>query len=223
MGNFLKSVIFDFDGLILDTEWPEVQAWSELYQNLQIDVDPQWWTFSIGRGPDQDPKHPFEFIPRDIRQTLDKNEVIAERWDRRRELVEKEAPLAGVSDLLEALRSSQIRIGLASSSSQNWVKGHLKRLDLIHYFAAIACAEDVKLTKPSPDLYLKALEDLDCQPENGLALEDSPAGCQSALAAGLRVIAVPNRLTSTMQFPPVQEIWSSLSGKQPADLARILQ
>lgn len=223
MEKLLESVIFDFDGLILDTEMAEVRAWNELYDGLNVKIDPNWWTFSIGRGPDQDPVHPFDFIPSSISRELDRTQVIADRNHRRKDLVDQEPPLPGVVELIHSLRNSGVKIAVASSSRHDWVDGHLQRLSLYSLFDAVTCAEDAPFTKPKPDLYLRALERLGASAIRSIAVEDSPAGCTAALAAKMNVIAIPNELTANLEFPPVNATWPSLQGKQPHDLFRILQ
>lgn len=223
MDLWLESVIFDFDGLILDTEIAEVRAWNELYDELNVQIDPDWWTHSIGRGPDQDPTHPFEFIPSPIANRLDRLETIANRNRRRIELVCEEPPMPGVTQLIEELKSNGIKLAVASSSRHEWVDIHLSRLGLFESFDEIVCAEDAKFTKPAPDLYEMAIQKLKTSSSRTVALEDSPAGCTAAIAAKLSVIAVPNPLTKTLTFPAVTARWESLAGKYTFDINRILK
>src|SRR5205085_683086 len=114
---------------------------------------------------------------------------------RYRALVEAQPVLPGVHDTLVAAKRLGLKLGVASSSTRDWVEGHLTRLDLVAQFACIRCAEDVRQTKPNPELYLSALEALGVPPDAAIALEDSPNGIRAAKRAGLFCVAVPNPLT----------------------------
>jgi beta-phosphoglucomutase-like phosphatase (HAD superfamily) len=93
-----------------------------------------------------------------------------------------------------------VRIGLASSSSCDWVQNHLTRLGLIGYFDSLRARDDVVLAKPDPALYLSVVSDLGVPPHQALALEDSPNGIRAAKLAGLYCVAVPNHLTSQLDL-----------------------
>jgi HAD superfamily hydrolase (TIGR01509 family) len=110
-------------------------------------------------------------------------------------LILEQPVLPGVLDYLEGARRLGLRVGLASSSSCEWVLGHLSRLGLLNYFHEIRASEDVKRTKPDPALYLQVLHGLGVPAEQGVALEDSPNGILAAKRAGLFCVAVPNALT----------------------------
>jgi HAD superfamily hydrolase (TIGR01509 family) len=101
----------------------------------------------------------------------------------------------GVQSYLDSARQVGLSIGLASSSPCSWVTGHLDRLGLFHYFDVILAADDVKRAKPDPGLYVNVLNQLGLQPEEAIAIEDSPNGILAARQAGLFCLAVPNPLT----------------------------
>jgi beta-phosphoglucomutase-like phosphatase (HAD superfamily) len=102
-------------------------------------------------------------------------------------------------------------IGLASSSSGNWVKGHLTRLGLLDYFDVLRTREHVALTKPDPALYLAVLDELGVTPNQALALEDSPNGIRAAKRAGMYCVAVPNYLTRQLDLSEADLCLTSLA------------
>jgi HAD superfamily hydrolase (TIGR01509 family) len=111
------------------------------------------------------------------------------------ELVADQKVLPCVLDYVADARRLGLRPGVASSSSRDWVAGHLERMGLLARFDALACRGDVPRTKPDPGLHLRVLEALEVRPEEAIALEDSPNGIAAAKAAGLFCVAVPNDLT----------------------------
>jgi HAD superfamily hydrolase (TIGR01509 family) len=111
-------------------------------------------------------------------------------------------PLAGVREILDELKGRGIPVGLASASLRNWVDATLAGLGLNGAFAASVTASEVERSKPAPDLYLKAAQQLGIAPEDSLAFEDTPSGIASAQAAGM--FAVQVRASSTA-LPPLPQ------------------
>jgi beta-phosphoglucomutase-like phosphatase (HAD superfamily) len=108
--------------------------------------------------------------------------------------------LPGVKDYLDDAKQLGLKLGLASSSSHNWVDGHLSRLGLISYFDCIKCSDDVKDVKPDPELYQSVLDALDLRADEGIVLEDSANGILAAKQAGLFCIVVPNPMTNHLSL-----------------------
>ncbi len=108
--------------------------------------------------------------------------------------------LPGVIEYLVAARQLGLKTAVASSSTRKWVMDHLNRFGIGGHFDAIVCREDVKRTKPDPDLYLTALRRLGVQPDEAIAFEDSTNGIHAAKAAGLFCVAVPNLLTADLDL-----------------------
>jgi len=110
------------------------------------------------------------------------------------ELVAALETMAGVREWIAEAKALGLKLAVASSSRRAWVCGHLDRLRL-EGWDAIVCREDVERAKPAPDLYSRACELVGVAPGEALAIEDSPNGVESAKAAGMCVVAVPNELT----------------------------
>jgi putative hydrolase of the HAD superfamily len=108
--------------------------------------------------------------------------------------------LPGVINIIEETKRFGLQVAIGSSSPHSWVDTHAKRLGIFEYFDRIICADDVPpgRTKPNPDIYLKALEQLNVKNDAAVVFEDSPNGVLAAQRAEIFVVAVPNRLTVKM-------------------------
>ena len=186
------ALVFDFDGLILETETPALQSWSEIYREHGHEVPMEKWHGYLGadRGFE-----PVDYLAALVGEGLDRA-ATQERRDRRKtELIEALDVMEGVRAYIDDARRLGLRLAIASSSSRAWVVGHLERLRIHVFWDAVVTRDDVRRTKPSPDLYVTAVERLGVVPSRAIALEDSPNGIAAAKDAGLRCVAVPNALT----------------------------
>lgn len=194
----IKALIFDFDGLIQDTETNVYQSWQELYRAHGQELPVERYRIIVGTvEPLFEPLAELEkLLGRPLGASDEEREqIIARRRQRERELSFTLPPLPGVVDTLKSARKLGLKIGLASSSSCEWVMSHLQHLGLTEYFDCIKAAEDACCSKPDPALYLEALQSLGVRPEEAIALEDSPYGVLAAKRAGLFCVAVPNMMT----------------------------
>jgi HAD superfamily hydrolase (TIGR01509 family) len=186
------AVIFDFDGLILDTEVPEFQAWAEIYQDYGLSLALADWAVNVGTVNTFDP---HADLSARLGRPLDREEIRRRRRLRRGALLAEQPVRPGVRDYLDAAAARGLKVAVASSSPRARVIGHLDRLGLLNRFVCIRGAEDVPRVKPDPALYQSALAALDVPSTAALALEDSPNGVLAAKRAGLFCVAVPNPLT----------------------------
>lgn len=192
----IRGLIFDFDGLILETEGPVYQSWQELYAAYGSNLPFEQWAKIIGT-------HDLLFdawaeLERQLGRPLNRAELETQRREREMALICAQPPLPGVRDYLGDARRLGLKVAVASSSSRGWVSGHLRRLGLLDNFDVIRTREDVARTKPAPELYLAALEALGLSAQEAVAFEDSPNGILAAKAAGIFCVAVPNALTSRL-------------------------
>jgi HAD superfamily hydrolase (TIGR01509 family) len=204
----IQAIIFDFDGLILDTEVPAFQSWQELYSANGCTLPFSAWSQLIGTM--DSPFDPFDLLEEQMGCTLDRAAVDRQRQSREDALIAMQSPLPGVEDLLASARKRGLKLAVASSSSRDWVSGHLSRLGLLGYFECLRTKDDVAVTKPDPALYLSALDCLGVEPENAMAIEDSPNGVLAAKRAGLFCVAVPNSLTRRMRLDHADLVLESL-------------
>ena len=188
----MRGLIFDFDGLILDTELPAFQTWQEVYHAYGCSLSLSTYAACIGSPGLFDP---HEYLEAQLGRLLDRELI---RWQRRQryiELTDGQSVLPGVKDYIVDAKRLGLRLGLASSSPRDWVVGHLSRFELREYFDCVKCADDVKRIKPDPELYQSVLDALKLRSDEAIALEDSPNGILAAKRAGIFCVAVPNALT----------------------------
>ncbi len=195
----IKALIFDFDGLILDTETPEFETWRELYREFDQDLNIALWGQIVG-GLAASSFRPLPYLESRLGRDLTPLNLSARASERTLARIAALPPLPGVLETLSAAQRLGLRLAVASSSSHRWVDGHLARLGLGHFFETVRCADDVAHTKPEPDLYLSALDALGVSPLEAIAFEDSPNGVTAARRAGLFVVAIPNPITAQLTF-----------------------
>jgi HAD superfamily hydrolase (TIGR01509 family) len=192
----IEAIIFDFDGLILETEGPAYQSWREVYEAFNCQLQFEDWSPIIGADPNDN--DPFIRLEARLGRDVDRTEVGARLLQRKLELVYERPIMPGVLDYLSEARQLGLKIGLASSSSYAWVGSHLSRLGLLDRFDVIRTNDDVKKAKPAPDLFLSALQGLSTTPERAISFEDSYNGILSARSAGIFCVAVPNEMTRSL-------------------------
>ncbi|HEX5417566.1 MAG TPA: HAD-IA family hydrolase [Chloroflexota bacterium] len=210
-----RALIFDFDGLILDTEGPEYQSWCEIYAEHGCELDFDLWATCIGTA---DVLDPYAELERLLGRPIDREGIRVRRRARNQALLDELGPRPGVVAYLEQARERGMMLAVASSSARPWVAGHLERLGLLPVFDALACADEVEMVKPDPALYLLALAKLGRGAAEALALEDSPNGVLAAKRAGLRCVAVPNDLTRRLSLDHADRVLDSLAEVSLADL-----
>jgi len=197
----VRALIFDFDGLILDTETPEYDAWHTVYAEHGCELPLALWVDSIGRGHEQIKFDPYQYLSECSGNPVDIEAVRARKRELFYEQVNRLPPRPGVVDYLDGARTRGLGLAVASSSPHDWVDKFLKQIGLFDRFAAILCGgDDVAQTKPAPDLFLAAVERLGVAPNEAIGFEDSPNGVLSARRAGLYTVAVPNSLTARLEL-----------------------
>jgi HAD superfamily hydrolase (TIGR01509 family) len=191
----MKALLFDFDGLLMDTESPEVEIWREIYAEHGAEFPLETWIARVV-GSTDDNFNPAEHLASLTGQPLD-TVVIRQRARALRLERQSVLPaLPGAEAILSEARRLGLRLAIVSSSPHWWVDGYLDQLKIRELFECVICREDGGRPKPAPDLYLKALERLELPAEECLAFEDSPNGVLAAREAGLRVVGVPNAITA---------------------------
>jgi putative hydrolase of the HAD superfamily len=194
----IKAVIFDFDGTIVDTETLWFQFTKEILKE-KFDLDLPLEVFAKCVGTTDDAL--FQYIENEAQSKIDAHEF--DGWVRLRfhEHQEHIEIRKGVLDKLAEAQKLGLKLGIASSSSREWIVGYLQQFGLKEYFPIILSKEDVEKVKPDPALYVKAAEALGVQPEEALAIEDSANGAQAAISAGLNCVVIPNQVTAYLTFP----------------------
>ena len=202
--------MFDFDGLILDTEEPIYRSWLEVYQAHGEELPFERWIQTVGSSNAAfDPRGHLE---ERLGRALDA-EVLEQRIKRRAELILAQAVLPGVVELVTAARAA------GAGVLGRLAAGHLERLAILHQFDCVRCRDDVPAVKPAPDLYLSVLACLVVPADQAIAIEDSSNGVSAAKAAGMRCVAVPNPITSGLDLSHADLVLPSLTGISPQGLA----
>ena len=205
----IHGLLFDFDGLIVDTEGAAVAAWQELYREHGQELPLDLWVTLIGTiGAPFDPMAHLEEL---VGRPLD-GDVSKRLQERELALGDLEQLRPGVVEYLEEAQGLGLRTAIVSSSSRWWVDRHLERLEREKHWDAILTADnDPSRAKPTPTLYLEALETLKLEPAHAIAFEDSPNGIRAAKAAKIFTVAVPNPITATLDFEDADLVLESLA------------
>jgi beta-phosphoglucomutase-like phosphatase (HAD superfamily) len=217
----LRALIFDFDGLIVDTESPAYHAWQELYHRHGQELPLELWGQVIGTHEVR--FDAMEHLEHLHGEALEREALHADRNLHKTALTDAQPLLPGVRELVEHAGERGIKLGVASSSHHPWVEGHLRRRGILDAFTCICCREDVELTKPHPDLFLASLQCLGVGPAEAVALEDSPNGILAARAAGIFAVAVANPITAQLDLSAADLRLSSLGAMPPSELLAELE
>ncbi|MEO5888422.1 MAG: HAD family phosphatase [Anaerolineales bacterium] len=208
----IKALIFDFDGLILDTETPDFHVWQNIYQEHGFELPHDEWGKIVG-GYGLSDFDAAEHLSLLAQGRLDSISLRDRHRSESHSMTLEQPVLPGVLDTIHEAKRLGLKLAIASSSSHSWVDTHARRLGIFEHFDAVICSDDVGAgrTKPKPDLYLLALTQLKVQKDEAVVFEDSPNGVTAARSAGIFVVAVPNPVTSLLQFDGVDLMLTSLS------------
>jgi len=208
----IRALILDFDGLIIDSEIAVATAWQEVFAREGLPFPDDLWRSMVGTRENDDVLvHELERL---TGRAIDAEKVEAEKRQRSIELANTFGPLPGVVDTLDYAASLGLALGIASSSSSWWVRGHLERLGLLGRFSVICAKEDAPVTKPDPAIYVAAVRRLGVDAASALAFEDSAPGVEAAKGAGLTVVAVPGSYTEHMDFSAADAVLSKLGARE---------
>lgn len=194
----MDAVIFDLDGLLADTEIISLKVYQELLADFGIPFTEE--TYSREYSGHREEENVQRFLdtydlPWNFDQTLEKVYELEAR------ILAKGVNLKkGAKNLLAFLQREGIPIALATSSVESRARMILDSNDILSLFDHLVFAKDVKRSKPSPDIFLKACSDLNVLPENCLVLEDSEAGIEAASRAGIPVICIPDLKMPAQSF-----------------------
>ncbi|MFZ2641945.1 MAG: HAD family phosphatase [Verrucomicrobiia bacterium] len=187
------AVVFDFDGLIVDSETPEFEAHRQIFAEHGVELTAEEWRGEVGIWSAT--RNWFAKLGEIIGRPVDSN-ALREEKRRRFWRVIKMEPLPGVRALLDELHAAAVPLALASSAEASWINRATAELDVTRYFRTIVTGDDVTHRKPHPEGYLLAARGLGIAPDRCVAIEDSQPGIVAAKAAGMKAIAIPNWLTA---------------------------
>ena len=192
--NRLAAVVFDFDGIVLDSETPEYESHRRVFESCGVPLTVEEWCSQIGVwSQGHDAGWAAQLCER-AASAPTTEAYLAEKRRIFREVVPRE-PMRGILELLDAIGAAGVPTAIASTSPSQWVMTAVESLGLRSRFAAIVGGDDVPRRKPAPDVYLEAARRLGADPVRSVAIEDSSPGIQAAKAAGMKAIAIPHWLT----------------------------
>jgi HAD superfamily hydrolase (TIGR01509 family) len=190
----VRAFLFDFDGLILDTELASRAGWERLYREHGHELPTDLWATLVGTT--HATWSPREHLEELVGEPLDWDSLNERRYAHEIALIEAEELRPGISEYFASARQYRLKRAIVSSSSRRWVDMHLERLEESVGWDAICTADgDPARAKPAPVLYLEALGLLRVDAGEAVAFEDSPNGVLAAKAAGVFCVAVPNEVT----------------------------
>ena len=193
-----KALIFDFDGLIVDTETVIYESWAEIYEKSGQILELN--TYKNCVGSDFEKFHPGIELEKRTGKKFNWTTIDAERENLIREGLEQQKERTGIRHFIEYAKAKGLDLAIASSSSRNWVLGWIKKLGLMEHFSAFANRDDVQKIKPDPELFLTAANFLGIHPSEALIFEDSENGLKAATAAGIPCAIITNPITAGGNF-----------------------
>jgi HAD superfamily hydrolase (TIGR01509 family) len=212
----IRAFIFDFDGLMIDSETAVATSWRELYARYGLEFPDAHWRSMVGTREHDDLL--WNDLGEQTGLAFDTALLEPRRRARGFELASRLPLLPGVVEHIDAAAEAGVALAVASSSSDGWVNGHLARLGLSDRFAHVCTKELAERSKPDPGIYLVALDLLGVAAGEALAFEDTQAGVAAAKAAGLRVVAVPGSFSEKMDFSAADAVLESLAHVTPTEL-----
>jgi len=193
----VAAVVFDLDGLLLDSE----EVWSAAKERLVLDRGGRWSEAAAHDMLGMSSTEWARYMRDELRVPLDPPAISAEVVRIMSELYQRELPILPGADGAVRRIAVRWRLGLASSSNREIIDLVLRRAGWSELLEATVSSEEVARGKPSPDVYLEVVRRLGVRPRSAVAVEDSGPGIRSAHAAGLAVVAIPNS-----GFPPEPEL-----------------
>ncbi len=213
----IRAFLFDFDGLIIDTETASRAGWQWLYRQHGFELPNEEWATVVGTiGAQFDPMAHLEEL---AGRPLERDELNERRYAHELSLIEAEELRPGIADYLAEAKRRGLKRAIVSSSTRRWIDMHLARLERsVGWDAIVAADHDVERAKPRPDLYLEALDLLGVAAGEAVAFEDSLNGVLAARAAGIFCVAIPNEVTRDMGLDHADLLLHSLAELPPAEL-----
>jgi putative hydrolase of the HAD superfamily len=214
----IRAFLFDFDGLILDTETASRAGWRWLYEQHGQTLPDDLWITVVGTHGSWDIWGHLEEL---IGEPLDRDVWNERRYAHELTLLEAEELRPGILDYLAYAREHELKRAIVSSASRRWIDMHLERLEqTVGWDAIITADRDAARAKPNPTMYLEALETLGVGAREAVVFEDSLNGVRAARAAGIFVVGVPNEVTRAFGLEGADLVVDSLAELPPAELVQ---
>lgn len=220
LGLRFEALVFDLDGVLVDTERTVYEVWKGVFSEFEAELPRGEWQKLIGTSGGGSP---YAWLAKSARASLPpQGELEALIRVREREAVRTLQAMPGVGDWLDEAEELGLRLGVASSSPREWVEARLLQIGLLERFSVISCPTPNLRAKPAGDLYVAATACLGVSPARAIAIEDSRNGVLAALQAGLVCIAVPNSLTYDMDLQGAHLRMGSLAERSLSETLEIV-
>lgn len=213
----IQAVIFDFDGLLMDTEGTMLASWQFEWRQHGLELDTT--TFFADHGGDVTAER-YADLARAAGAGYDRHASHQRRIAFRDVLNADLGLLPGIADWLDQAAAMGLRLAIASSSPRVWVRGLLARTGHLDKFDVVACGDEVAAPKPDPAVYLLALRRLGVLARHCVAIEDAPHGVAAAHAASLRCVAIPGKHADLRRFTAADLVLRSAAELSLADALR---
>jgi HAD superfamily hydrolase (TIGR01509 family) len=210
-----RAVVFDFDGLLMDTESTMLASWQREWRHHGLELDVT--AFFPEHGGDVTADR-YAALAREAGPGYDYAASHARRITYRDSLNSSLGLMPGMQRWLDQARDLGLRLAVASSSPREWVTSLLAVASCLNRFEVVACGDEVTAAKPDPAVYLLALQRLGMPAISAVAVEDAPHGAAAARAAGLRCIAIPGRHANAARFAAADLVLASAFGTDLADV-----
>ena len=212
----IRAFLFDFDGLILDTETASRAGWEWLYRRHGHELPQEKWAQVVGTSGVWDPMTDLEKL---VGEPLERAALNELRYAHEITLIEAEELRPGIAEYLAAAERHGLKRAIVSSASRRWIDGHLTRLERAVGWDAILTADgDHVRAKPRPTMYLEALDVLGVTAAEAIVFEDSPNGVRAGKAAGIFTVAIPNEVTRDYGLDEADLVVDSLAELTPDEL-----
>jgi putative hydrolase of the HAD superfamily len=193
----IDALVFDFDGLLMDTETTSLLVWQHEWAQHGLELDAA--TFFAPHGGDMIEQR-YTALAAAVGPGYDRAASHARRLAHRDSLHAKLELAPGTAAWLDDAARLGLRLAIASSSPRDWVSSHLTRVGCLDRFEHLACGDEVSGAKPDPGVYLLALRRLGVLAGRAVAFEDTVHGVAAARSAGLRCVAIPHQHADPARF-----------------------
>jgi HAD superfamily hydrolase (TIGR01509 family) len=217
------ALLFDFDGVVVDTEVPTYQSWRDTYAEYGVDLALEDWLPAVGSGSSVSGAFDaVAHLERLIGRTVDREAVVAARSRRKAELYVRASLLPGVRELLGEARARGLKTAIVTRNREDRVVAQCRAVGLEHAWDALVCANE-EPTRDKAELYRQALSVLGVDASEALAFEDSPAGVRAAKEAGVLCVAIPSEVTRGVAFDEADVVLPSLAGRSLDEIVRVVR
>jgi HAD superfamily hydrolase (TIGR01509 family) len=220
-----KAIIFDHDGVMVNTEPLHSRAWIEILEKYGVrpKLHENGLVHQVGITINEN----WEILKSNHNLSEDTELLEEQRGQLYLDQLKRSKPMPGMEALLRFLRGEKqkgnLKIAIGSSSNREYIEIALQNFGFSDDFDLIVSGKDVPRGKPAPDIYLKVSRELEVSTENCLVLEDTPAGVTAAKSAGMKVIAIPNAYTAGSDFSNADMMVGSLRAIDPELIYSILK